>query len=86
MNPNLCNDTFLLDHLVLITNFRPKPDNILGEHLTVQAALTRLAQSEVVDEATIAATIVFQEEVTIMKSEHSMGLGENLRTTMLIRT
>ena len=86
MNPNLCNDTFLLGHLVLITNFRPNPDNILREHLTVQAALTRLAQSEVVDEATITATGVLEVEVTIMKSEHCMGLGENLRITMLIST
>ena len=86
MNPNLCNNAFLLDHLVLITNFRPKPDNILGEHLAVQAAPTRLAQSEVVDEATIATTSVLDVEKTIMKSEHSMGLGENLIITNLLRT
>ena len=59
MNPNLGNNAFLLDHLILITHFRPKPDNILGEHLAVQAAPTRLAQSEVVDEGTITATAVF---------------------------
>jgi hypothetical protein len=86
MNPYLGNDTFLLDHLVLITHFRAKPDDILGEHLAVQAALARLAQSEVVDEATIAATSVLQVVVTIFKSEHCMGLGENLIITNLLRT
>ena len=85
INPDLADNTFLLHHLILITHFRSKPDNILGEQLAVQTALTRLAESEVIDEAPIATTGVLEVEVTTRETEECVGLGQHLRISVARR-